>query len=193
MMKEGSGVWMSPRQPMVAVSPSATYLSPAMGVPTPSPFSFSVASTRWSSSRPSIHYISLCLRVMTLVFSFGSSLALATTMSNNKRHSYITMSNNKRDNYKQSFQYYPEFVYSIVITSLAFIYSAYQLFKGVTDIAFKAILISDKTSDYTSFIFDQEIPRTIIDPVVLRFPEIYIPTYKRDTILGKKNSLRIRR
>lgn len=110
MMKEGSGIWMSPRQPMVAVSPSATYLSPAMGVPTPSPFSFSVASTRWSSSRPSIHYISLCLRVMTLVFSFGSSLALATTMSNNKRHNYITMSNNKRDNYKQSFQYYPEFV-----------------------------------------------------------------------------------
>ncbi|GJY80850.1 retrotransposon protein, putative, ty1-copia subclass [Tanacetum coccineum] len=155
MMKEGSGVCMSPRQPMVAVSPSAAYLSPAMGVPTPSPFSFSVASTRWSSSRPSIHYISLFLRLMTLVFSFGSSLALATTMSNtNKRPNNTTMCN-KGHNYQQSFQYYPEFVYSIVITSLAFIYSAYQLFKGVSDIAFKAILISDKTSDYTSFILDQ--------------------------------------
>nr|XP_043618815.1 CASP-like protein 4A4 [Erigeron canadensis] len=145
-MKEGDhGVFAIPNQPMVAVSPSAAYLSPAMGVPTPSPFSFSVTSTRWStSSRPSIHHTSLFLRAVVLVFSFGSSLALATTMSNNHPHQY-----------NQSFQNYPEFVYNFVITTLVFVYSAYQLFKGVSDIAFRGIFISDKTSDYINFILDQ--------------------------------------
>lgn len=84
-MKEGVGVLVIPRQPMVAVSPSAAYMSPAMGAPTPSPFSFSVASTRWSSSRPSIRISSLLLRGMGLVFSFGSSLALSAKMTNNNR------------------------------------------------------------------------------------------------------------
>ncbi|KAI8546365.1 hypothetical protein RHMOL_Rhmol07G0111400 [Rhododendron molle] len=45
--------------------------------------------------------------------------------------------------------------YSFIVTILAFIYSAYQLFKGVSDIAYKGILISDMASDYFSFILDQ--------------------------------------
>ncbi|KAI7744812.1 hypothetical protein M8C21_020952 [Ambrosia artemisiifolia] len=145
-MNDGSGVLVVPRQPVVVVSPSAAYSStPAMGIPTPSPFSFSVASTRWSSSRPYNHVFGLVLRAMMMVFSFGSSLALAVTMSNNSQ----------QDSHKQGFQDHPELVYSFIITSLAFIYSTYQLFKGIWDIAFKEALISDKTSDYTSFILDQ--------------------------------------
>ncbi|KAL7608418.1 hypothetical protein Lser_V15G09838 [Lactuca serriola] len=139
-MKEGSGFSVIPRQPATAVSPGAAYLSPAMGVPTPSPFSFSVASSRWSSSRPSIHIFILALRAMVLVFSFASSLALAATMS---------------DNNQDGFQKYTEFIYSFVVTTVIFFYSAYQLFKGISDISCRCVLISDKISDYLSFVLDQ--------------------------------------
>ncbi|KAI3742314.1 hypothetical protein L1987_59994 [Smallanthus sonchifolius] len=142
-MNEGGGVLLVPRQPMAAVSPCAAYSTPVMGIPTPSPFSFSVASTRWSSSRPYNHVFSLVLRAMVMVFSFGSSLALAVTMSNNSQQE------------EKGFQDFPELVYSFAITTCAFIYSVYQLFKGIFDIAFKGIFISDKTSEYTSFILDQ--------------------------------------
>ncbi|KAI3801372.1 hypothetical protein L1987_29477 [Smallanthus sonchifolius] len=142
-MNEGGGVLLVPRQPPVAaVSPCAAYSTPVMGIPTPSPFSFSVASTRWSSSRPYNHVFSLVLRAMLMVFSFGSSLALAVTMSNTQQE-------------EKGFQDFPELVYSFAVTTCAFIYSAYQLFKGIFDIAFKGIFISDKTSEYTSFILDQ--------------------------------------
>ncbi|MFS7934285.1 putative casparian strip membrane protein [Helianthus anomalus] len=144
-MNDGSGVLAVPRQPVVVVSPSAAYSTPAMGIPTPSPFSFSVASTRWSSSRPYNHVFGLVLRAMMMAFSFGSSLALAVTMSNN----------NQEDHDKQGFQHHPELVYSLIITTAVFVYSVYQLFKGIFDIADKGIVISDKTSDYTSFILDQ--------------------------------------
>ncbi|KAI3727585.1 hypothetical protein L6452_16201 [Arctium lappa] len=143
-MKEGgSGFLMM----AAAVSPSAgggAYPSPAVVVPTPSPYSFSVASTRWSSSRPSIRISGLFLRATVLVFSFASSLALATTMNNNHPED------------EKSFHEYPEFVYSFVVTTLSFFYSAYQLFKGVSDIAYnRCLFISDKTSDYVSFVLDQ--------------------------------------
>ncbi|CAK9170459.1 unnamed protein product [Ilex paraguariensis] len=56
--------------------------SPAQpSLPTPSPFSFSVASTRWSS-RPSIHLSNLLLRSLTLLFSFVSALSLAAPSPN---------------------------------------------------------------------------------------------------------------
>ncbi|KAI3501240.1 hypothetical protein L1887_29104 [Cichorium endivia] len=155
-MKEGSGVLVIPRQPMAAVSPSAAYLSPAMGVPTPSPFSYSVASSRWSSSRPSIHIFSLFLRAIVLVFSFASSLALATTMSdNNQPEVAATTSDNDQLKDKQGFQDYTELIYSFVVTTLVLVYSAYQLFKGICDISCRGFLISDKLSDYISFVLDQ--------------------------------------
>ncbi|XP_076938386.1 CASP-like protein 4A4 [Bidens hawaiensis] len=138
-MNEGGGVLMNPHKPGAAVSPCAVYSTPAMGIPTPSPYSFSVASTRWSSSRPYIHTLRLVLRAMVMFFSFGSSLTLAITMSN----------------HKQGFQDIPGFVYSFIITCWAFIYSAYQVFKGILNIAFRDCLMSDKTSDYTNFILDQ--------------------------------------
>ncbi|XP_076938282.1 CASP-like protein 4A4 [Bidens hawaiensis] len=151
-MNEGGGVLMNPHQPVVAVSPCAVYSTPAMGIPTPSPYSFSVASTRWSSSRPYIHTFSLILRAMVMVFSFGSSLALTIGMHNNNRHE---QEDNKFVEHRHGFHDYPELLYSFIITTLAFIYSAYQLFKGICDIAFRACLISDKTSDYTAFVLDQ--------------------------------------
>ena len=45
--------------------------------------------------------------------------------------------------------------YSFVASVLAFLYSAYQLFKGVCNIAHRGFLISDMASDYSSFILDQ--------------------------------------
>lgn len=97
-MNEDGGVLVIPRQPVVAVSPCAAYSTPTTGIPTPSPFSFSVASTRWSSSRPYNHIFSLIFRAMVMVFSFGSSLALAVTMSNNSQP----------EDHKKGFQDYPE-------------------------------------------------------------------------------------
>lgn len=49
--------------------------------------------------------------------------------------------------------------YCFIVTILAFVYSAFQLFKGICDIAHKGILISDIISDYTSFILDQVVVR----------------------------------
>ncbi|KAJ9549955.1 hypothetical protein OSB04_022498 [Centaurea solstitialis] len=148
-MKQESGVLM-----MAVVSPSAAaaaaYTSPVVAVPTPSPFSFSVASTRWSSSRPSIRISSLFLRGMVVVFSFASSMALALTMSNKDLHE----DDPKLLEY-QRFQKYPEFVYSIVVTTSVSVYSGYQLYKGVSDIADRGSFISNKTSDHISFVLDQ--------------------------------------
>ncbi|KAG5557870.1 hypothetical protein RHGRI_007939 [Rhododendron griersonianum] len=45
-----------------------------------------------------------------------------------------------------------------VIAFYVVIYSAYQLFMGVGDIAYIGILISDMASDYLSFILDQSLP-----------------------------------
>lgn len=59
----------------VTVSPVAAYSPAQPPLPTPSPFSFSVASTGWSS-RPRIQTVGLFLRGLCLVLSFGSALSL---------------------------------------------------------------------------------------------------------------------
>ncbi|KAK1420745.1 hypothetical protein QVD17_22588 [Tagetes erecta] len=174
-MNEGGGVLFIPRQPVVAVSPCAAYSTPATGIPTPSPFSFSVASTRWSSSRPYNHIFSLVFRAMVMVFSFGSSLALAVTMSNNSQ----------QEDHKKGFQDYPEFLYSFAITTLAFIYSAYQLFKGIFDIAFRGVFISDKISDYTSFILDQLAGYLLVSCSSVTAVMINKPSLAGNTLLKK--------
>ncbi|KAI3468773.1 hypothetical protein Pfo_025436 [Paulownia fortunei] len=56
-----------------------------------------------------------------------------------------------------SFRDYPELVYCFTVNILAFLYAAYQLFKGICDIAHRGIFISDMVSDYISFIFDQHL------------------------------------
>ncbi|KAE9459515.1 hypothetical protein C3L33_08571, partial [Rhododendron williamsianum] len=124
---------------------SATHSPAPPPLATPSPFSFSVASTRWSS-RPSIYISSLFLRFLALIFSFASALALAVPSPKK--------TTGKGDS---SFGDYPELLYSFIVTILAFVYSAYQLFKGVSDIVYRGILISDMASDYLSFILDQVI------------------------------------
>lgn len=45
--------------------------------------------------------------------------------------------------------------YCFTAVMLAFAYSLFQLFKGILEIADKGTLMSDKVSDFTSFIFDQ--------------------------------------
>ncbi|XP_074346187.1 CASP-like protein 4A4 [Apium graveolens] len=110
--------------------------------PTPSPFSYSVASTRLSS-RPSFHLSNLFLRSLSLVLSSVSAFLVAGT------------SNTKDDDQKSSFNESPELLYCFTTTLLVFIYSAYQLFKGVSDITYRGVLISDIFSDYSSFPLDQ--------------------------------------
>ncbi|KAK8478744.1 hypothetical protein V6N11_066278 [Hibiscus sabdariffa] len=111
--------------------------------PTPSPFSFSVASTRWSS-RSSVHHSNLLLRFLVLIFSFISALTLATPASTKKKHQP-----------SPSFTEYPELIYCFIAASTAFLYTAFQLFKGICDIAHRGILISEMASDYLSFVLDQ--------------------------------------
>ncbi|KAK9276469.1 hypothetical protein L1049_006002 [Liquidambar formosana] len=135
---------------MAGVSPTAAY-SPAQLQPTtPSPFSFSVASTRWSS-RHSIDISSLLLRFLSLLFSFVSALSLAAPSPSKKKGEEST-----------SFSKHPELMYCFIVTIIAFLYSAFQLFKGVCDIAHRGILISDKLSDYISFILDQLVGYLLI-------------------------------
>lgn len=124
-------------------SPSLTPRSPAIQppLPTPSPYSFSVASTRLSS-RPSIHTYDLILRSLALLFSFISALSLAAQEGTKRKRI-------------SSFYDHPELTYCFTVSILVFIYSAFQLFKRVCDIAYRGVLISDMTSDYLSFIFDQ--------------------------------------
>ncbi|XP_058222447.1 CASP-like protein 4A4 isoform X2 [Rhododendron vialii] len=142
-MKElGGGMVAIACGSMAGILPTSATHSPAPPLlATPSPFSFSVASTRWSS-RPSIYISSLFLRFLALIFSFASALALAAPSAKK--------TTGKDDS---SFSDYPELFF--IVTILAFVYSAYQLFKGVSDIAYRGILISDMASDYLSFILDQ--------------------------------------
>ncbi|KAH6831027.1 hypothetical protein C2S53_006793 [Perilla frutescens var. hirtella] len=121
----------------VTFSPVAAYSPAQPPLPTPSPFSFSVASTRWSS-RPPIQTASLFLRGLSLVLSFGSALSLVALPSTNTK-----------------LKRYPELLYCFTANIFTVLYAAYQIFKNICDIAHRGIFVSDKTSDFISFIFDQ--------------------------------------
>lgn len=73
---------------------SGASLSPVMGyapaqppLPTPSPFTFSVASTRLSSRHP-LQTATLFLRFLSVLLSFGSALSLAAQSSTTKLDKY---------------------------------------------------------------------------------------------------------
>ncbi|MBA0796746.1 hypothetical protein Gohar_007486, partial [Gossypium harknessii] len=123
--------------------------------PTPSPFSFSGATTRRTYT-PSIHHLNLFLRFLQLLFSFISALTLATPPANNN--------GGQRS---PGFTEYPELTYGFIVAILAFLYAAFQLFKGISDIAHRGILISDKISDYFSFVFDQASALPILDTIAI--------------------------
>ncbi|KAK4389321.1 CASP-like protein 4A4 [Sesamum angolense] len=129
-----------------SVSPAAAYTSPQPRPPLPtlSPFSFSAASTRWSSRNPT-QTANLSLRFLALVLSFAAALSLAA----------ISPTTTKFKKHSNSFCDYPELVYCFTVNILAFLYAAYQLFKSICDIAHRGVFISDMVSDYISFIFDQ--------------------------------------
>ncbi|KAB2018249.1 hypothetical protein ERO13_D08G198300v2 [Gossypium hirsutum] len=101
--------------------------------PTPSPFSFSGATTRRTCT-PSIHHLNLFLRFLQLLFSFISALTLATPPANNN--------GGQRS---PSFTEYPELT---------------------------GILISDKTSDYLSFVFDQLTGYLVVSSASVAIPII---------------------
>ncbi|GKU95309.1 hypothetical protein SLEP1_g8684 [Rubroshorea leprosula] len=144
--KEERDVILIACRAMAGVSPVAVNSQAQHPFPTPSPFSFSVASTRsrWNT-RPSIHLSILCLSFLGLLFSFVSALSLAAA------------SPGKKGENSSSFTKYPELLYCFIVALLAFSYSAFQLFKGICDIAHRGMLISDKVSDYLSFILDQVV------------------------------------
>ncbi|KAH7549464.1 hypothetical protein ACOSP7_025730 [Xanthoceras sorbifolium] len=141
---------------MAGVSPLA---ASSLAQQTPSPFSFSVASTRWSF-RPPIHLANIFLRFFALVFSFVSALSLADLSPNKKSQPSI------------SFTDYPEFMYCFIVSILTFIYSSFQLFKGICDTAHRGILISDMISDYSSFILDQLVGYLLISSSSMAIPVI---------------------
>ncbi|XP_073298780.1 CASP-like protein 4A4 [Primulina huaijiensis] len=122
----------------------SAYTSPQPRLPTPSPYSTSIASTRWSS-RPPIQVINLVLRFLALVLAFGSALSLAA----------ISPRNSKLKNQSSRFCSYPGLLYCFSVNILSFLYAAYQLFKCICDISHRGIFISDMISDHISFIFDQ--------------------------------------
>ncbi|PHU28257.1 hypothetical protein BC332_00350 [Capsicum chinense] len=144
-MKEESNVMVIAQRMLSGASPSSsTPHSPAAQppLPTPSPYSFSVASTRLRS-RPSLYTYDITLRSLALLFSFISALSLAVPSPTRTKRGISRL----RDN--------PQLMYCFTVSILAFIYSAFQLFKRVCDIAYGGVLISDRTSDYLSFILDQ--------------------------------------
>ncbi|KAK4338389.1 hypothetical protein RND71_042876 [Anisodus tanguticus] len=144
-MKEEGNVTVIAQRMISGASPSSTLNSPASQppLPTPSPYSFSVASTRLRS-RPTIYAYDLTLRSMALLFSFISALSLAAPSPTRTKRGAISR-----------FYDNPQLTYCFTVSILAFIYSAFQLFKRVSDIAYRGVLISDMTSDYLSFILDQ--------------------------------------
>uniref|UniRef100_A0A2C9WAD4 CASP-like protein n=1 Tax=Manihot esculenta TaxID=3983 RepID=A0A2C9WAD4_MANES len=141
-MKQEGEVLVVACRPMAGMSPVSVNSLTQRPFPTPSPFTFSVASTRWSS-RPSIHYSNLVLRFLALIFSFVSALSLAAS------------SPKKKGQLPSSFTGYSELMYCFIVYTLVFVYSALQLFKGVCDMEHRGMIISDLISDYLSFILDQ--------------------------------------
>lgn len=154
------------RGAMAGVSPvSASAASPLAQqhqFPSPSPFSFSVASTRPPrlSSRFSVRGLSLSLRFLGLLFSFASALSLAAPTPGKKSQN------------SSSFAKYSELLYCFIVAILAFCYSAFQLFKGICDIAHRGILISDMVSDYLSFILDQGVGYLLISSSSIAIPVV---------------------
>ncbi|XP_047965904.1 CASP-like protein 4A4 [Salvia hispanica] len=138
----------------VTFSPVAGYSPAQPPLPTPSPFSFSVASTRWSS-RPPVQTASLLLRFLALLFSFGSAFALVALPSTNSK-----------------LKKYPELLYCFTANILSVIYAACQIFKNICDIAHRGICISDKASDYISFFFDQLAGYVLVSASSVAVPSI---------------------
>ncbi|KAL8498366.1 hypothetical protein ACS0TY_021621 [Phlomoides rotata] len=134
------------------VSPAYSAAQPPL-LQTPSPFAFSVASTRWSS-RPPIQTADLCLRLLSLVLSFASALSLvALSPTNLKKHS--------------------ELLYLFTANILIVVYACYQLFKIICDMAHRGIFISDKMSDYITFILDQFAGYLLISASSVAVPVIH--------------------
>ncbi|KAK4797377.1 hypothetical protein SAY86_029703 [Trapa natans] len=132
---------------MAGISPS---YSASQQLPTPSPFSFSSTPARagWSSSPP-VHLSTLVLRFVMLVLSFVSALSLANPPKSKGQRT-------------SSFNESSKLTYCFIVSIVVFVYSAFQLFKGVCDISYRGILISDKFSDYLSFTLDQMVAYLLI-------------------------------
>ncbi|WMV43821.1 hypothetical protein MTR67_037206 [Solanum verrucosum] len=147
-MKEGNVMVIAQRMisgasPSPSLTPHSSATQPPL--PTPSPYSFSVASTRLRS-RPSIYAYDLALRSLALLFSFISALSLAVPSPTRTKRGTIS-----------KFYDDSQLTYCFTVSILVFIYSAFQLIKRVCDIAYRGVLISDMTSDYLSFILDQNV------------------------------------
>ncbi|CAM8876861.1 unnamed protein product [Rhodiola kirilowii] len=128
-----------------AATDSEITASPAqLRFPTPSPFS--VTSPLRSSSRHFVHAASLSNRAMAVILSFISALSLARPPKQRNSSQLST-----------SFIDHPELVYCFVVAILAFGYSALQLIRGIYDIAHRGFFVTEKVSDYTTFILDQVV------------------------------------
>ncbi|CAM8876880.1 unnamed protein product [Rhodiola kirilowii] len=127
--------------------------------PTPSPFS--VTSPLRSSSRHFVHAASLSNRAMAVILSFISALSLARPPKQRNSSQLST-----------SFIDHPELVYCFVVAILAFGYSALQLIRGIYDIAHRGFFVTEKVSDYTTFILDQLVAYLLISSCSVSIPVI---------------------
>ncbi|XP_058087443.1 CASP-like protein 4A4 [Magnolia sinica] len=122
---------------MAGVSP-VLYSPTQQAYPTPSPFTNTSGS--WSSSHPIfLLYSNLVLRFFSFLFSAVSAISLTTPLFH--KHPF--------------FGDYDELRYCFGVAILATLYSFSLLFKGLHDIAFKGLLISDNLCDSITFVFDQ--------------------------------------
>ncbi|CAM8884457.1 unnamed protein product [Rhodiola kirilowii] len=143
-----------------AATDSEITASPAqLRFPTPSPFS--VTSPLSSSSRHFVHAASLSNRAMAVILSFISALSLARPP---KRRNSSQLST--------SFIDHPELVYCFVVAILAFGYSALQLIRRIYDIAHRGFFVTEKVSDYTTFILDQLVAYLLISSCSVSIPVI---------------------
>lgn len=149
---------------MAAVTSSPTFRPHHQSLQTPSPFSISSTSATNYTFILSFHGWNLVLRSLALVLSFVSALSMA-----------VPSATNTAQQQSSSFTTYPELVYCFVVAILVFLYSVFQLFKGVCDISHRGLLVSDKVFDYTSFILDQ-----LVGYLLISSSSIAIPVIQRD-------------
>eukprot|EP01018_Ginkgo_biloba_P026653 Gb_39802 [translate_table: standard] len=88
----------------------------------------------------SMRIANFVLRCAALLFSFLS---------------FVIMAANKQNNPTMKFDDYEEYRYCLSIGVLAFVYSAFQLFKAIYDIVIGYTIIPEIVSSYMDFICDQ--------------------------------------
>ncbi|XP_068638453.1 CASP-like protein 4A4 [Aristolochia californica] len=132
---------------------SPIFFSPSQqqrSFPTPSPLANSLTSTVWSS-QPVLNISTVVLRIVAFVLSVIAAVSLTAPLPDNKN-----------DGHGYGFSKFSEFRYAVCATLLSSLYSAFQLFKSICDVALRGHVVSDMVYDYVTFILDQLVAYLLI-------------------------------